>query len=218
MKNLDVKNILNIEKQFHLQTYGEHFSHELISGTGCVMISAPHSVTQTRNGELKYSETYTGALAILLHQITGCPIIYKTRNHQDDANYDINHPYKSDLIEYVKQNNIKLLIDLHMMAPHRGFDIDLGTLYGENIHINSLITEDMAKIFNSHSLSDVRVNHTFYAAPRTVSSTIAKECKIDGIQVEINSSLLRTLEENPKTFFQVLESFKEIIEFYNRME
>ena len=76
------------------QEYEEYFSQEhsssfqLKSGVGGVMISAPHAVEQTRNGRIKCAESQTGALAKMLHEQLHCPIIYKTKNMGDDANYD----------------------------------------------------------------------------------------------------------------------------------
>ena len=46
-------------------------------GIGSVMLSAPHSAEQTRNGRKKYGEYHTGAIVNVLHDELNCPIIYK---------------------------------------------------------------------------------------------------------------------------------------------
>ena len=51
----------------------------------------------------------------------------------DDANYDPQNYYKDELIKIVKQQQIKLLIDLHIMSSKREHSIDIGTGRGTNI-------------------------------------------------------------------------------------
>lgn len=58
-----------------------------------IIISAPHSAPQTRNGKIKLSESFTGVIAKLLNKYFGYSIIYKTKNCDDDVNYDENSSY-----------------------------------------------------------------------------------------------------------------------------
>lgn len=90
-------------------------SFALLPGTSSVMVSAPHSVSQWRNGVVKVAENSTGALAILAHERLGCPIIFKTANARDDANYDAKSPYRDALAAYVESHDVKLLLDLHQL-------------------------------------------------------------------------------------------------------
>ena len=186
------------------QPHAESF--ELLHGTGAVMLSAPHSAAQTRNGRVKVFEPQTGALARLLHQTLGCPVIYKTRNCGDDANYDYDSPYKRALCDYVKQNGILLLLDLHQLAPHRDVMIDVGT--GKRKHVvRQDLLDETVRAFSSRLSGTVALDVPFNASsPRTVSSCVFSECGITALQIEINSSLVWSSggDASPQIVFDAL--------------
>ena len=131
----DIVTYKNYEKYF---SENHENSYELLSGSGPVMISAPHSVEQTRNGSIKYAEPETGVLAKMLHEELGCPVIYKTGNKGDDANFDEESSYKNALIEYVKNNNILFVLDLHQLAPFRDVIIDIDNKFFNYVYSKAI--------------------------------------------------------------------------------
>lgn len=159
----------------------------VIKGGIPVIISAPHTVKQLREGKIKEAENQTGAIAYILGEETGSYVIYKTYNNQDDANYDIeNNEYKEEIKHIVKENNIKLLLDIHGAKDDYDFDIDLGTSYGENINNNMEIIEKLKKCFKKYKIENVTENKTFKAdSIRTISKYINEETKIPCIQLEV---------------------------------
>lgn len=190
-------------------------SYEILTGTCPVMISAPHSVSQTRNGKRKPAEPYTGALAKMLHDELSCSVIYKTRNLKDDANYDKNSPYKNDLAKYVQQNRIKFVIDLHQLSDSRNVMIDIGTNYMKNLN-NALKPLNMLNIileaFSKRNLGILQIDKPFAASGEyTVSAFISSSCRIPCVQLEINSGLLRPAFFNIKVR-KVYEALVEIIQ------
>ena len=64
-------------------------SFDILKGKEKVFLSAPHSVRQLRNGIIKGKDSCTGTIAITLQKAINCYCIYKTKNCDDDANYDI---------------------------------------------------------------------------------------------------------------------------------
>ena len=59
---------------------------------------------------------------------TNCYCIYKTKNNNDDANYDLeNNNYKEELLKIINKNKIKLLLDIHGASDKYGFGIDIAT-------------------------------------------------------------------------------------------
>lgn len=166
-------------------------SFEYIRGNGRIIVSAPHSVEQTREGEIKFGEYQTGVLAKVVNDIIGCSVFYKTHNYNDDANYDEICEYKDALIDFVKSNNICCLIDLHQMAPWREEMIDIGTGKGANIFSHNDILAIIEDSFRDNNISTISVDYPFDAVyPYTVSATIARTCLIPCFQIEINSRLL----------------------------
>ncbi len=157
-------------------------------GIGSVMLSAPHSAEQTRNGRKKYGEYHTGAIVNVLHDELNCPIIYKEKNRGDDANYDEKCRYKTKLREYIKKHGIKYLIDIHQMNPSRPEIINIGTGYGKNIKKDPTILEKAIACFSENNFAPVTVDTPFAAIhPYTVSAFISRECGIPCLQIEINT-------------------------------
>lgn len=165
-------------------------SFVLLEGDCQVMLSAPHAVEHVREGKVRYPEPQTADLAQTLHARLDCPIIYKTANEGDDANYDEVSPYKQVLAEYIRRKGIELLLDLHQMAGFRQEQICIGTGRFANIG-DKCFVERCVEIFQAKGLEHVSVDNPFAASyPYTVSSYIHRECGIPCVQVEINSNLL----------------------------
>ncbi|MFG6120064.1 hypothetical protein [Thalassobacillus sp. B23F22_16] len=203
--------IQSIEKRFINQNLAEETHFYQHSGTVPIIVSAPHSVPQLRKGNLKQGEYRTGVLAIQLHEDLGCFSMYKTRNNGDDANFDETCEYKEALIETIKHNQIELLIDLHIMSPKREADIELGTGHGENISYNTYLIERCINSFKENGIENIIVDENFPASyPHTVSATIARECNIPCIQVEMNWRILDT-EPGLENFLNVYNSLAAIV-------
>ncbi len=194
-------------------------SFEVIEGKGSVIVSAPHSVTQTRDGKIKYAEPETGVLAVLLHDKTGCHVIYKTKNNKDDANYDENSDYKNFLIDYIKKRKeIKFLLDLHQMSPTRENLFCIGTGYGKNLCNNFNIVDNIVNKLNHYGFDNITIDKPFAASYKnTVSSMISRECEIPCIQLEINCKLVCESFKD-YCFEKVVLALVEIIDKYNSLE
>ncbi|HPE95354.1 MAG TPA: hypothetical protein PLT66_04735 [Bacillota bacterium] len=171
-------------------------SYELIEGSGPVMISAPHSVEQTRNGKKKYAEPQTGALAKLLHDSLNCPVIYKTSNCGDDANFDDESTYKDAIVDYVKKHGVRFVLDLHQLASFRDVTIDIGT--GKFKNIDSIkYVNIVLRAFSCRDIGIIQIDTPFDASsPFTISSYVAKKCGICCLQLEINSNAVNSKREN----------------------
>lgn len=99
--------------------------HIILLGDKKILFSAPHAVEQTRDGKIKFAEKETADIARILNKM-GYPCIIKTENQGDDANFDLESEYKADLVEFIKENHIEGVIDLHQLSPLRDQLICLG--------------------------------------------------------------------------------------------
>lgn len=190
---------------------------KIFEGKVPILISAPHSVEQLRNGKKKLSEPRTAAIVQYLTEHTNCYGAFKTMNFSDDANYDEKNYYKDALIDLVKSESIKLLIDLHIMNNQREHHIDIGTGLGRNIQYRNELVRVLQNNFVKHNILKVRVDYQFQAVyEHTVSATIARTCQIPCFQLEINWNLL---DENSGTFqfFEILQALEESILQYNKI-
>jgi hypothetical protein len=166
-------------------------SFRIYHGKDNIMLSAPHSVEQTREGQIKPGEYQTGVLAVLLNDSLKCPAIVKTNNNSDDANFDAVCSYKSYVVTYVRENGIKLLLDLHMLSSRRPQMINIGTGKGNNTHGRNDVTMLIKEAFEQRDFGAVVLDEPFAALfEHTVSATIARECSIPCFQIEINSRIV----------------------------
>lgn len=190
MKNFSIAEIKELEVHFVKEDFGGSHSYRIKEGNIPIMVSSPHSVTQTRRGNIKRGEYMTGVISHMLHDRLNCYVAYKTKNMSDDANFDKRNIYKDALANCVNKNNIKYLLDLHIMSSERKHMIEIGTNHGKNIFNDFLMIQKIICIFNNFGINKIEIDKVFCASNNTVSHTISNECNICAIQIEINASLL----------------------------
>ena len=99
---LDFDKIQNSRKQFIINNSQK--DHVVINSLANVLISAPHGVRQLRLGKIKGREIGSLATALFLKESTPSSFIAKTRNNNDDANFDEISDYKNSIISIIKTN------------------------------------------------------------------------------------------------------------------
>lgn len=209
-----VDKALICEKQFTKNKYHGDPNAGLFkyqSGELPVIISAPHAVKQIRDNKLKKADIFTGSLAIILQELTGCHLIYRSYTAKGDANRDIQCPYKKFLLDKISQGNIYYLIDLHGMDEHRDFDIDIGTLNGKSVSwsLKTLILNS----FKGYEINDIKFDFLFNADKKgTVTQTVWQQQAIYSFQVEINGRY-RNLKRsgNHEGFYRLVCSLENLI-------
>ena len=179
----------------------DFFSFKILKNKSKIMISAPHSVKHIREWKILPQDLLTWWLALYLWKRLNFPVIYSTSYKVWDPNFDDynNSKYKQTLEKYIKENDIKLLIDLHGCRTFRDFCIEFGTWWEWdpnllwNTEIINIMNESLNKSFKSyiyHSKQKITKNTIFPASrDTTISWFVSKECKIPAIQLEINKDL-----------------------------
>ena len=136
---VNIELLMKLEKQFKCnENFGDTglSTFEFQKGDLPIIITAPHSVKTrkvTKDGMdvIKENEGFTGAFALYLNQSFGVHAMVRN-----------NYPYNTfidpkkeirDLIEYIRKNNIKYLVDIHGAHRKRSFDIAPGTSHGRFI-------------------------------------------------------------------------------------
>ena len=89
------------------------------------------------DGSIKSSEPYTKAIALYLNKYFNVFSIVKINDTGLDSNRDNDDNYKKELMKIVKENNIKLVIDLHGASKERDFDVEFGTLNNLSIDFST---------------------------------------------------------------------------------
>lgn len=197
-----------IEDMLMNDKYKSDEGYLIRKGNDVILISAPHSVTQYRDGKIKKGEFRTGSIAEILHKKLNTNIAIKTKNLNDDANYDKESIYKNAIRDFILNNDVKLLLDIHIASPKRKFHIDIGTGYGKNIKGRfdclNIILDNFKK-----SCYEAYVDNVFAASNiNTVSAFIAETCNIPTFQFEINWNCI----ENDEKLFKFIECMEQIID------
>lgn len=174
----------------------EKGNHFVIKDGKCkIMISAPHAVNHYREGAIKYADINTGVIANVLHDQCGCPIIYTCGYKEADANWD--EPdvcaYKQALKNYIAENDIKLLIDIHGTKESSNLAFEFGTVDQNDKSLQGFgFVGELFRICFEKHISDfcgktIGKNIVFSASKSsTITNYISTVCGIPCIQIEIN--------------------------------
>lgn len=193
---ITLNEFLEANKKFNEYSEKNKFnkSFEVITGSIPILISAPHSVRQIRNGKIKEKDAYTGPIAIELQKQTNCYCIYKTKNNNDDANFDENCEYKNAIKKLIVKNNIKFIIDFHGLSSKRKMDINLGTHIGKNVENN---LDKFNSLYNDLKQNNfiVTIDQPFMATRNTISSSMKRQFhQLFTIQIEINCAITNNIK------------------------
>ena len=99
-----------------------------------------------------------------------------------DSNKDNRDEFKIELLRFIKDNNIKLVIDLHGSAKARNFDIEFRTL--NNLSADFSTIKELEEAFTENGISNIIYNDPFKGGAITEYVYGLKD--IDVIQIEIN--------------------------------
>lgn len=243
-KNSSIIVLINkYEKNFSCRKYkgrGKK-AFKIKEGLIPVMISAPHSVNQRRKNEEKPADLYTGGIAMLLHQLTGCHIIFSSKTTDTDPNYDPNpngeNLYQTALKEYIDNHNIHVLIDLHGAKEERDYSLEIGT--APDHKENGEIDGDVDRSLNGRSFICDLIKYTFefvfkdlqkgekkqisknkiYDAGRhnTVTKYISRaNDKVACVQLEINR--IYRNPDNVNEFSKLIEGFVHLINILGKID
>lgn len=175
-----------------------------------VLVSAPHAVRHLRQKKIKKSDEYTGAIAYLLNELTGCHSLAVAKLYGGDPNFDDPCLYKNYLQEVCQQNKIKFVIDLHGAARDHDFDVDLGTAKGKSLLGKDKLLENISEVFVLGGLGRVSQNHFPAISPNNITNFVARDLAIPAIQVEVNRKY-RVPAQNPRGFCRLLAVLTELI-------
>lgn len=231
--------IKELEQLFSDNQYDGSGKTAFVIENGCIpiMVSAPHAINQYREGQVKWADMYTGGIARYLHETTGCHLIYSCMFTETDPNYDAPgfNKYQEVLAEYVKENNVILLLDLHGAAKKREYAVEMGTAPEQNqrpgesyeedpsLHQYKFI-DDVIKIIFEDRFKDLSIeqkkvwkNTIFNAGDQnTVTKFISENTNTSCIQLEINGNYRNP--NNTDEFVGLIEALTKIIVFFSTLD
>ena len=159
------------------------FDYVLVKGDIPVLITAPHTMKQIKaDGSIKQAETFTKAIAMYLNDVCKSSYLIKILDTGMDSNRDNHDDFKTDLINFVKDNNIKLVIDLHGADRNRDFDVEFGTM--NNLTADITTIKELQEAFIHNGLINIEHNNPFKGGAITQYLYNVKDVEV--IQLEIN--------------------------------
>lgn len=175
------------------ELYNETTFHKK-DGKTPVIITAVHTMNHKKiDGTKKKIEPFTKAIAMYIADKTNSFHYIKIKDTGIDSNSDIEDDFKINLLDFIKKNNIKLLLDIHGASIEHDFDIELGTL--DNISANKNTINNLKESFNKEEIFNIKENSPFKGGG--ITKYIYKNTNIEIIQIEINSKY-RNINEPEK--------------------
>jgi N-formylglutamate amidohydrolase len=205
---------MNFEKEINELELLDFDSDFIIKkGSIPIIFTAPHTMEQLRDdGTIKLSEPYTKAIALYLNKYFDVNCMVKIKDTNLDANKDNRDDFKTELLRFIKENNIGLVIDLHGSNRNRNFDIEFGTL--NNLSASFSTIKELEEAFTENGINNIIHNDPFKGGAITQYVYGIKD--VDVIQVEINgkyrdSDNIVDLKLLIKSFENFIKQYKEYI-------
>lgn len=183
--------------------------HVVLNGSNNILLSAPHGVFHIREGRELPHELGSIQTALYLQSKQECMIIAKTKNNNDDANFELLCDYRKSIDTIIKKHNIKYLIDFHGLSSRHEIDVNLGINGGKNIETNPKIYQSLKDNLETAGFN-VSIDIPYNGGDRTIAgSTKKKFPKIWTIQIELNIDITYKIEyfDKYKTLLKVLDNW-----------
>ena len=187
------------------------------SGNIPVLISAPHAYRHIRNGRIKNAETGAGAIALFLNEHKNTHCMVKTAENEDDPNYNEKSPYKNALLDYIRANSIRYVLDIHELKPGRETEI--------NPLINGgILIDGYEKLYNI--IKEIFLKNKFKVTedfpfsgknPNGIAAFLRKNTEIFVLQLEINCRLIYP-ESGCNQTDRVCTAFSDIVDAINKFD
>ncbi|MDD2435555.1 MAG: hypothetical protein PHO63_04800 [Bacilli bacterium] len=158
------------------------YQYMIKNGKTPVMLTAVHTVSQKKKDRIKPSEPYTSAICQYVGNTINCSFMIKSIDNGIDSNHKDEDDFKQLLKKTIKENNIKLLIDIHGASSKRDFDIEFGTLKNMTMDINTQNT--LKDCLNKEGIDNINYNNLFCGGG--ITRYIYENTDIDVVQLEIN--------------------------------
>lgn len=184
-----------------------------LKGNIPILFSSAHTMCQIReDGTKKLKEPYTKAIALYLNKHYNTYSIIKNNDTGIDSNRDNYDEYNVEMRRLIKENNIKLVIDLHGASKDREFDVEFGTL--NNLTADFSTIKELEEAFIKNDIKNISHNDPFKGG--AIIQGIYSLEDVDAIQIEINGKYrdynnIKILERIIKSFEDFIKQYKEYI-------
>ena len=182
----------------------------VLKGEIPILFSTPHTMLQKReDGTKKLDEPYTKAISLYLNKHCKTYSIVKINDTGIDSNRDNYDDYNVEMRRLIKDNNIKLVIDLHGASKERDFDVEFGTL--NNLSADFSTIKELEEAFYENGITNIMHNDPFKGG--AITQGVFGLTDVDVIQLEINGRFRDY--NNLELLYQLIKSLEKFIKQYN---
>jgi hypothetical protein len=161
----------------------------VLDGCAQVLVTAPHATKPMRDGQLRFADAGTGALAIAIHRLTGARTIHTTMASPADPNYRDDNAFKAAVADALSAPRPVVVLDLHASRASRPYDVDFGTMGRASLLGREDLLAGLATTLAREGLTNQSLD--FFAAARnqTITKWVAAR-GVPAIQLEISATWL----------------------------
>lgn len=212
--------VRNIESRFMSNNYNGTLTinpnYEYINNGSNILLSAPHSVKQMREGNIKEEDELTGFYASYLPKLNKYNSIYRIYQSMDDPNYPIGETlenpedkYLQEVIKLIKKDKISFLLDIHGCATRRPFDVEIISVNGKTCNLE--IVDIFYETLRSKNFI-VSVDKVFKRGGQVIRQ--ASNAGTNAVALEINKTCrsYETLEDLQKLREMILGIDESLVE------
>jgi hypothetical protein len=186
----------------------------MLQGDVPIIISSPHAVNHPREGRLKVAEILTGTLALQLASLTQASVLVYAHTSEEDPNYDVDGPYKQQLLRLVESTSARFVLDIHGLGQWRPEEIAIGTAFGKTLGQQLEILHVFTQELTMAGFTNILIDHPeqFNAArPTTITSFIWRELGVPALQLEIHKKY-RNVKYTPDNYLKILYTLRDGIQ------
>lgn len=179
-----------------------------------ILFSAPHTMSQKKENYTKPREPYTKAISLYLNKKCNVYSIVKINDTGIDSNTDNYDRYNVELRRLIKQEGIKLVIDLHGASKERDFDVEFGTL--NNLSSDFSTIRELEESFIENGITKIVHNDPFKGG--AITRSVYGLDDVEAIQLEINGRYrdYKNIELLQKLVNSLSNFIKEYNDYINR--
>lgn len=203
------------EEMEFFENYESKYDYISKIGDVPVLFTAAHTMIQHfDDGTIKLAEPYTKAIAMYVNKHCNTSYLIKIKDTGIDSNRDNHDDFKTELIKIVRENNIKLVIDLHGARKERDFDVEFGTL--NNLTADFSTIKEFEEAFLENGIKNIKHNEPFKGGAITQYLYNIKD--VDVIQLETNGNLrdLENIERLNQLCDAIVSFINQYIDYTNR--
>ena len=185
--------------------------YKVIEGKLKHLFSAPHPHPHRRPSltkSYKEHERYTDDIVRDLCEKTGCFGIYIKDQVDYDPNFHTNdNPYKEEIEDIIKENQIKAFIDIHGLCDEHMIDI---AIYYKTRFSNSIkLARDIEKVLNKGKLKglNIQILRLPEENRETLTEFVASKLRVPAVQIEI----AKYLRNDKELREEIVKNFADIV-------